>query len=458
MIGDTLRLSIGLAMKDARLYVRDKLGLALGFLLPIALVAVFAGVFGSMASSGDGGKLPKLSIRVADEDGTDASRELVDTLNGSEIADARPRDGSGAAYTRERVLADVKDGDYALALVIPKGFSETIARGEMPSLELVRDASKSVEKQIATQAVFQGLMAAFGEELGRAMATRGIRELGSGFGLDPAAVASAEAMAKSFFDFLGKSIDEREAAGEPDGDGEEAFEFGGMGSMMALVDTPVGGEHIDKSERSRVYGVSQSVAGTAVMMVLFGLVACGGTLLREREEGTLRRLLLTPAPRQAILWGKFLFTFAVGLVQLVVMFAFGAIVFSLPVGGHLAGLLLVSVALCAAATGFGVFIATVGRTQKQVEGFSTLIILVMSAVGGSWFPLVAEIGVPQWMITASHFTLNAWAMDAYRDLFWFDRGVLAVVPEVLVLLGIAAILSALSAALFRRRFASAEGG
>lgn len=456
MIADTLRLSIGLAAKDFRLYARDKMGLALGFLLPIALVSVFTGIFGSMGSSDDG-KLPKLSIRVADEDGTDASRKLVATLNDSDLAEAPAADGKGAAYTRERVVSGVRGGDYALALVIPKGFAEAIEKGEMPRLELVRDASKEIEKQIATQAVFQGLMASFGGEVGRAMATRGIRELGSGLGLPESAVANAETMAKGFFEYLDRAIDESEteaagaAAGAPD------FEFGGMDSMMALTDTPVGGEHIEKGARRRIAGVAQSVAGTAVMMVLFGLVACGGTLLREREEGTLKRLLLTPAPRQAILYGKFFFTFGVGLAQLAVMFAFGALVFSLPMAGNVTGVLVVSVALCVAATGFGVFIATVGKTQKQVEGLSTLVILVMSAIGGSWFPMVAEIGVPKWMVTASHFTLNAWAMDAYRDLWWFDRGIAGVLPEVGILVAIGVAFSAGAAILFRRRFASVEG-
>ncbi len=456
-MSETLALSLGLAKKDARLYVRDKMGLALGFLLPIALVSVFAGVFGSIGTGGGDGRLPKLAIRVADLDQTDASAKLVSVLNESGLADATTRPKSGDPYTRERVVEGVRKGDFSLGLVIKPGLEAALERGEMPSLELVRDASRSIEKQIATQAIFQGLMRAFGGDLGRAMALRGIRQLSEALKLGPEAASGAEGLAKSFFSYLDDAIEKATAASGSGGDDGDDFEFDGMGSMLSLEDTALGGEHIEKSARQKIAMLSQSVAGTAVMMLLFGLVAAGGTLLREREDGTLKRLLLSPAPRDAILHGKFLFTFVVGLVQIAVMLAFGAVVFGLPIRDHLGGLLLVSAALCAAATSFGVFIATIGRTQKQIEGISTLVILVMSAVGGSWFPLVAEIGIPSWMVTASHFTLNAWAMDAYRDLWWYGRGAGAVLPEVAVLLGIAVAFSAIAVVLFRRRFASAEG-
>ena len=69
MISDTIRLARTLAAKDLRLFFRDKVGMALGFLLPITLIAVFGAVFGSMMGDGNGG-LPRQAIRVADEDGS----------------------------------------------------------------------------------------------------------------------------------------------------------------------------------------------------------------------------------------------------------------------------------------------------------------------------------------------------------------------------------------------------
>jgi ABC-2 type transport system permease protein len=230
-----------------------------------------------------------------------------------------------------------------------------------------------------------------------------------------------------------------------------SFDF--MGSMLGIKDTPVLADNQTAGQRRKMGSLAQSVAGTAVMMLLFGLAACGVTILQERDSGTLRRLLITPAPRAAILAGKFAFTFVVGMLQLLVMFAFGAIVFRIPVLQHAGPLLLVGTATCAACTGFGIFIATVARSQKQVEGLSTLIILLMSSLGGSWWPLFIT---PHWMQIAGHFTINAWAMDAFLGVLAYQRSVSEILVPLLVLFGVTVVLISLSIIFFRRRFASSE--
>ena len=70
----------------------------------------------------------------------------------------------------------------------------------------------------------------------------------------------------------------------------------------------------------------------AVMILLFGLIHCGGTLLEEGDSGTLDRLRLAPGASSAILSGKFLFTWLVGLIQLVILFAYGCLVFDVLIG------------------------------------------------------------------------------------------------------------------------------
>ena len=137
------------------------------------------------------------------------------------------------------------------------------------------------------------------------------------------------------------------------------------------------------------------------------------------------------------------------MIQIALMFTYGSFVFAVDVFRAPLALAVVSVAVAAAATGFGMLLATTCRSQKQVEGVSTLVILTMSALGGSWFPLAF---VPSWFRTIGHFTLNAWAMDAYQGLFWYGHGLVQVLPEVGVLLLVAAGTSGLAVWFWYRRY------
>ena len=72
----------------------------------------------------------------------------------------------------------------------------------------------------------------------------------------------------------------------------------------------------------------------------------------------------------------------------------------------------------------------------------------MSALGGSWFPLGIT---PDWYQFLGHFTLTAWAMDAYQAIFWYELGLTDILVELGVLLAIAAATSALALRLWNRR-------
>jgi ABC-2 type transport system permease protein len=115
-----------------------------------------------------------------------------------------------------------------------------------------------------------------------------------------------------------------------------------------------------------------------------------------------------------------------------------------------AALLVLSAAVAAAATGFGVLFAVLCRTRKQLEGLSTIVILAMSAFGGSWWPLAIT---PEWYQKLAHFTLTAWAMDGYQGLFWYGKDLAGIALPIGVLLAIAGGTSGVAAVLWRRRIA-----
>ena len=192
--------------------------------------------------------------------------------------------------------------------------------------------------------------------------------------------------------------------------------------------------------------ISFYAAGIGVMFLLFSAVGgAGGALLDEAESGTLERLLSTNIGMTGLLAGKWLFLMLVGTAQLTVMFLWGRVAFGLPLFSHLPGFLVMTVVTAGAAAALGLVLATLARSRAQLSGFSTILILTMSALGGSMFPrfLMSET-----MQKIGLVTFNAWALDGYLKVFWRNAAVWELWPQVLVLVllgstffGIARILA-----------------
>jgi len=195
------------------------------------------------------------------------------------------------------------------------------------------------------------------------------------------------------------------------------------------------------------------VAGTIVMMLMFGLMACSHLLLAERESGTLPRLLVAGTPRMGLLAGKYVFCIIIGLMQLAVLFTFGNAVFKIGAFRDPVTLTVLSVTWAVAAVSFGMLIACWARTTKQAEGLATLLILLMAAMGGCWFP-VQMMSLPQAVEIATRCTLTYWAMSGYQGMFWEQWS--WTHPQILTALGIqwgfAAVATLLAMYFYRRRY------
>ncbi|MBK8099459.1 MAG: ABC transporter permease [Planctomycetes bacterium] len=147
-----------IAGKDLRVYFRDKTGMLLGFLLPIALVTVF-GMVMKFAFGGDGG-MPKVQVWVVDEDGSDQSRKFVDGLRAVGMLSVAPKAEAAATVTGESLRQKVRDGEAHHALIVARGFGEALAAGKEPPLVLVRDPGRTMESRLVGIGLMQATMAA----------------------------------------------------------------------------------------------------------------------------------------------------------------------------------------------------------------------------------------------------------------------------------------------------------
>jgi ABC-2 type transport system permease protein len=187
--------------------------------------------------------------------------------------------------------------------------------------------------------------------------------------------------------------------------------------------------------------IAMYAAGIAVMFVLFSATTASGSLLEERENSTLDRLLCSRLTMDQLLLGKWAYLTLIGVIQMTLMFTWGAVVFGIELLSHWEGFTALTIVTAGAAASFALFLASLCRTRTQLGWISTIVILTMSALGGSMVPryLMSENIQRIGMIT-----FNAWALEGYNKVFWRDLGLRDLEWElgVMTLCGLVFILSA----------------
>ncbi len=163
--------------------------------------------------------------------------------------------------------------------------------------------------------------------------------------------------------------------------------------------------------------ISFYAAAIGVMFLLFTASGSAGALLDEAESGTLERVLSTRVTMTKLLAGKLVFNTLLAFVQLVAMFLWGWAVFKLDFFSHLPGFVVMGLCTAFAVAAFGMLLASACHTRAQLGALSTLLILIMSSIGGSMFP---RFLMPESMQKAGLLTINAWAIDGFTKVFWRD--------------------------------------
>ena len=403
---------------------RDRVAQALTFLLPILFFSIFASVFGGRG----GDSTPRVSVALADEDRSEFSGRVIAALQKEKALRLRVDGDNGSVLDRAAAEGLVRNGDVPVAIVIPKGIGASFGQlgfsSSGPAIQMLADPSDPIAPQMV-QGLLQKVVMTAAPDL---VMQGGMKQF--------------EKHAGALTPEQRKAVDEwiptlkADAGGTTGGGGTGGS--GGMGIAVTVVD-------VMRNDDRKGSLISFYAAGIGVMFLLFSSVGgAGGALLEEAESGTLERLLSTNIGMTGVLIGKWLFLSLIGFAQLTVMFLWGRVAFGLPLFSHIPGFVVMTVVTAAAAAALGLVLASLARTRAQLSGFSTILILTMSALGGSMFPrfLMSET-----MQKMGLLTFNGWALDGYLKVFWRNAAVWELWPQVLVLsvlgatfLGIARLL------------------
>jgi ABC-2 type transport system permease protein len=186
-------------------------------------------------------------------------------------------------------------------------------------------------------------------------------------------------------------------------------------------------------------GFALGAQGQLVLFAFLTSLTGAAQLILSRQLGVSRRMLATPTSVGTILLGEALGRFAVALFQAVFIVAATALIFGVVWGDPLGATVLV-MAFSLVAAGVAMLIGAVANNAEQAGSIGVFAGLGVAAIGGSMVP--PEI-FPEPMATISWFTPHRWALDGFRELI-VGGDLLAILPQVGVLLGIAAVVLALA--------------
>ncbi len=423
-----------LTRKDLRRLARDRSGLITLFVMPAMFILVMSVALQGAFETGSAARPVDLPVVNLDQGAPAPDGSLLRL--GEEVVAALSRyEGlrlivhqDGAPLTPEQAEALVLQGKAPAALILPPDFSASALRaatqgGAPPTATLLLDPGVG-------QQVLSPLRAAI-----RATVARVVAYAQAPYRVQAALRAAAPTLPPEAQAWVGTL---QQALATQLG---RAYAPQAAPEVRLRETAPAGNQPEPLPD-----AVQQNVPGYTVFGVFFIVGVVASSILDERRRGTLRRLQAAPFSRGAFLLGKVVPYFLVNLVQVALMFALGAGVFHMGLGHSPSGLALVSLATAAAATGLGLLVAALGRTEGQVGGISTLLALVLAAVGGMMVPVFV---MPPWMQHLARLSPHYWALRGYQDLIVRGQDLVAVLPETGILLGFAALFYALAVWRFR---------
>lgn len=333
-----------------------------------------------------------VATAVADLDRSPESRRFAEGLMAGDTFDL-----DRYVDTGPQALALIDQGEVSAALVIPPGFERDLMAGRPTTVQVMVDGTDS------NRAIFaQNAVSAYATTRGFEHALIQARLAAAARGIPPRSPALLRVEPRIFYN---PTLD------------------------------------------SHIYFVP-GVAATLLMVVTTIVTAMG--LAREKEAGTMEQIMVTPMSPLAIILGKTLPYGLIGMVDLGMVVAGGALIFHVPLRGPLWLLALGGLLYILTTLGLGLLISTLARSQQQSFMLAFFFMLPAILLSGFMTPIA---NMPPWLQTATHFNPVRHFIEVMRAVLLKGATFTDMAPQLVALGGIGAIVFLLSVLAMRRSLA-----
>ncbi|MCC6985467.1 MAG: ABC transporter permease [Anaerolineales bacterium] len=410
-----------IGIKDVKLAFRDRAALIFMLLAPF-LLTLGMGLVTGRFSGGNSTGISDIPVVIVNLDEGELGQALVDTFNSKELADlVEPSPGTSPEAARQLV----EDDKAAAAIIIPMGFTRSVipqtgdfdngSEPEVLQIELYANPTRPTSAGIV-KSILDEFMSRIEE--GSVSGQVSIMQLLISGRISP---QDAEAAGQEMTEKLQNAPDDDTLA-------------------IALNTSTADGAEVD-------FDILAYLApGMALMFLMFTVSYGGRSILAEKAQGTLPRLLVSPTNSTQILGGKVFGIFLTGAAQMFILIGGTSLLFQLKWGDPL-GVIVLVLAAVFGATGWGMIITALAQTPAQVGSVGSALMLIFGILGGSFIQLDQ---MPAYVQAISRITPNSWALDGFTTLA-LGGTLAALSTPVTALLTMGGILFVASVILFGRK-------
>jgi ABC-2 type transport system permease protein len=368
-----------IGLKDVRLVFRDRTALIFMLAAPFVITLGLGLVTGGFSSMGGSG-ISDIPVVIVNLDQEDLGNTLVDIFQSQDLAELVDPTLSEDA---EAARLSVDEDDSAAAIIIPAGFTQSIipqngTRTQQVKIEVYANPSRPTSAGIVKAIIDEFISRV---EEGRISGETVITQLVISGRIPPQQAAE-----------VGAEMNERLQTS--------------TNTAIQLNTTTADGEAVE-------FNILAYFAPGMALMFLMATVSNGGrSILAEKAQGTLPRMLVSPTNPMQILGGKVFGIFLSGVAQMLILIGATTLLFQLK-WGDLLGVLILVLAAVFGATGWGLLITALARTPAQVGSVGSAVMLIFGIMGGSFIQLS---NMPPFVQTFSRITPNSWALDGFATL------------------------------------------
>ncbi|MDE1993054.1 MAG: ABC transporter permease [Rhizobiaceae bacterium] len=203
----------------------------------------------------------------------------------------------------------------------------------------------------------------------------------------------------------------------------------------------------------------QSTWFTSVMQVInnitmLSVILTGAALIREREHGTIERLLVMPVtPHEIVLskiWANGLVIVVAAVLSLLIVVKW---LLAVPIAGSIGLFVLSAVLYQFSVTALGILIATTSSSMAQFGLIVMPVLIIMNLLSGSTTPMDS---MPPWLQYAMQISPSSHFVSLAQAILYRGADITAVWPEMIALVTIGIVFFIAALIRFRGALADAQ--